>query len=258
VSTLAELQHAFQQHVLAGDECIVASIDASERVPATTRLGVYSGAYRSRLVEGLGANVPRLRQLVGDAEFQELALDYIDEHPSRFASIRWFGDQLATSLAESHPSHPWLAELAHFEWTIAAAFDAPDAHPIDHTALGGIAPGSWAELRLRFHPSMQRLEAHTNAPALFKAFTEEQTPPQPVLLEAPRPWLIWRRALQTQYRSLDAAESAALGLMVEGGTFAQMCEILCEWHAEDDVPGQAAGMLKQWIADELVTGVTTP
>jgi hypothetical protein len=258
VSTLAELQHAFQQHVLVGDERIVASIDATERVPATTRLGVYSGAYRSRLVEGLGANVPRLRQLVGKAEFQELALSYIDEHPSRFASIRWFGDQLATSLTESHPSQPWLAELAHFEWKIAAAFDAPDARPINHAALSGIAPGSWAELRLAFHPSMQRLKLRTNAPALFKAFTEEQTAPQPVLLEAPRPWLIWRRALQTQYRSLDAAECAALGRMVEGGTFAQMCEILCEWHAEDDVPGQSASMLKRWIADELVTGVSAP
>jgi hypothetical protein len=258
VSTLADLQRAFQQHVLAGDSRIVASIEATERVPAATRLGVYYGAYRSRLVEGLAANVPRLRQLIGENEFDQLARTYIDEHPSRFASIRWFGDRLAASLAESHPLQPWLAELAHFEWAIAAAFDAPDTQPIDHTALGGIAPGSWGELRLEFHPSARRLQMRTNAPELFKALTEESTPPEPTSFATPRQWLVWRRALQTQYRSLGAAEAAALAIMVESGTFAQLCECLCEWHAEDDVPAEAAGMLKRWIADELVTGVTVP
>lgn len=256
MSTLAELQRAFQQHVLAGDERILQSIDATQRVPAATRLGVYYGAYRSRLVEGLAANMPRLRQLIGEGDFERLARSYIDEHPSRFASIRWFGDRLASSLAASHASQPWLAELAHFEWAIAAAFDAPNARPIDHAALGAIAPGAWGELRLELHPSMQRLQMRTNAPALFKALTEERMPPEPAPLPAPRPWLIWRRALQTQYRSLDDAEAAALGLMAEGGTFAQMCELLCEWHDEDDVPGQSAGMLQRWIADELLTAVT--
>lgn len=258
MSTLAELQRAFQQHVLVGDSRIVESIDATERVPAATRLAVYSGAYRSRLVDGLAANVPRLRELIGESEFDELARSYIDEHPSQFASIRWFGDQLAAALAGSHPSQPWLAELARWEWAIAAAFDAEDAQPVDHSTLGSIAPGSWGELRLELHPSMQRLQMCTNAPALFKALTEERTQPAPALLEAPRPWLTWRRGLETQYRSLDAAEAAALGIMAAGGTFAQMCEILCEWHEESDVPVQAAGMLKRWIADELVIGVTTP
>ncbi|MGH8185013.1 MAG: DNA-binding domain-containing protein [Steroidobacteraceae bacterium] len=257
MSTLAELQRALQQHVLVGDSRIVESIDATERVPAATRLAVYYGAYRSRLVDALAANVPRLRELIGESEFDELARSYIDEQPSRFASLRWFGDQLAAALARSRPSQPWLAELARWEWAIAAAFDSEDARPIDHSTLGSIAPGSWGELRLELHPSMERLQMCTNAPALFKALTEERTPPAPVSLEAPRQWLVWRRGLETQYRSLDAAEAAALGIMAAGGTFAQMCEILCEWHEESDVPVQSAGMLKRWIADELLIEVTS-
>ena len=97
---------------------------------------------------------------------------YIDAHPSQFASIRWFGDRLAQVLERSHASQPWLAELARWEWALAASFDAPGCAHVGIEALASVAPGDWAELRLEFHPSVQRLELQTNAQALFKALSE--------------------------------------------------------------------------------------
>jgi len=32
-----------------------------------------------------------------------------------------------------------------------------------------------------------------------------------------------------------------------------MCEALCEWHDADEVPLAAAGMLKRWIVENLLT-----
>jgi hypothetical protein len=102
---------------------------------------------------------------------------------------------------------------------------------------------------------VQYLELATNAQALFKALSEEQTPPQPATLASPQPWLLWRQDLKTQYRSLDAAESAALQVMRAGGTFGAMCEVLCQWHEADAVPLAAAGMLKRWLVEELLVAV---
>jgi hypothetical protein len=256
LSALAELQGDLQRHVLSGDAAIVAAVKATPAVPAATRLGVYSNAYRIRLAEALAANMPRLKELLGDEQFGTVAAAYVDAHPSQFASIRWFGDRLAQVLAQSQPSQPWLAELARWEWALAASFDASDAMPVGVECLATVAPDEWAGLQLQFHPSVQFLELATNAQALFKALADEATPPQPAMLERPQPWLLWRQDLKTQYRSLDAAESAGLRVTLARGTFGAMCEVLCEWHDADEVPLAAAGMLKRWIVEELLVRVS--
>ena len=253
MSALAQLQRDLQHHVLSGDAAIAAAVNWTPAVPAATRLAVYSNAYRIRLAEALAANVPHLRELLGAEEFGAVAGRYIDEHPSQFASIRWFGDCLAQELARSHAAQPWIAELARWEWALAASFDAQDAPTVGIEALAAVAPGDWGELRLEFHPSVQHLELKSNAQALFKAMSEQQSVPPPAILDRPQPWLLWRQDLKTQYRSLEPAETAALAVIRNGGTFGEMCEALCEWHEADEVPLLAAGMLKRWIVEELLT-----
>jgi hypothetical protein len=255
VSTLAHLQRDMQRHVLSGDAAIAAAVNGTAAVPAAIRLGVYSNAYRIRLADALGDNMPHLRAFLGEEEFQAVAARYIDEHPSQFASIRWFGDRLAHELQRSHPEQPWIAELARWEWALAASFDAKDAATVGIESLAAVAPGDWGDLRLEFHPSVQLLELSSNAQALCKAFADEQAPPEPALLDSPQPWLLWRQDLKTQYRSLEPDEAAAFDVVRNGGTFADMCEALCEWHDVNTVPLTAAGMLKRWIVEELVTGL---
>lgn len=252
VQALAETQRDFQRHVMNGDMKIAAAVNESSNVPVATRLGIYSEAYRLRLRDALGGNVPRLQELLGEDPFFAITMQYLDEHPSQFRSIRWFGDRLADWLDATFADQPWLGELARWEWTVAAAFDAPDATALPLDALAAISPEDWPALQFEFHPSLQRLQMKTNAPALFKALAEEQSVPEPALLPEEQAWLIWRQDLKTQYRSLSAYEAAALDRMRAGGTFEEMCDVLCAWHAEDAVPLQAAGLLKQWIQDGCV------
>src|SRR5688572_22352259 len=101
MSALADLQRDLQHHVLDGDTSIFDAVNETATVPAATRLGVYFGAYRYRLVEALANNMPRLHQLLGDGAFAQLARDYIAANPSHFTSVRWFGDRLAHSLTQT-------------------------------------------------------------------------------------------------------------------------------------------------------------
>jgi hypothetical protein len=252
---LAQLQRHFQGNVLRAEQEMLGLVIGTEDIPATTRLAIYSEGYRLRLIDALASNMPRLQQLLGEQEFAALAQAYIDECPSTFRSIRWFGDRFAQSLARSHASQPWLAELARWEWAVAAAFDAGDAPQLVEAALGELAPDDWPGLTLQFHPSVQCLQMHTNAPILFKALADELPAPAPVVLDAAQRWLVWRPELTTQFRSLDESEAASLDLMRSGGTFEAMCELLCDWHDATQVPALAAGTLKQWIADGLLTGI---
>ncbi len=250
MSALAELQHAFQAFVLAGDARAESQIINTPELSASARLAIYAEAYRLRLIEALASNYPRLKEML-QQEFDTLALKYIETHRSQHPSIRWYGDRLAGLLETDRANEPWLAELAQWEWAVASAFDASDAVPLDVSALSRIQPEQWSELRLDFHPSIQRLDTHSNAVALFKAFTEEQAAPIPSI-EPRTAWLIWRQELKTQYRSLTEDEAAVLDVMRAQGTFADACEMLCQWHEVDQVPLRAASYMQRWLHDQLV------
>jgi hypothetical protein len=64
--------------------------------------------------------------------------------------------------------------------------------------------------------------------------------------------MLWRQVLTTRYRSLDVSEASALDAMVDGGDFAELCDLLCSWHAPEDVPLKAASTLKGWLAGGLI------
>ena len=253
---LAELQRAFQSHVLEDNVSIAGSIagqiNGSPEMPVPVRLEVYSEAYSLRLIEALGANFPQLQRLLGEASFAEVARRYITQYPSMHFSVRWFGDHLTTALRRRFRGRPWLAELAQWEWAIAAAFDAADVAPLPLTALASVDPEEWPELQFQPHPSLQRLLLHTNAPALFKSLGNEVEAPAPMTLDRPQHWIIWRQDLTTRYRPLGIAEALALGTLCAGGNFEEICESLCESHHPEEVPAIAAGMLKGWILEGLL------
>jgi hypothetical protein len=259
MSTLLELQRSFQRHVVAGDAKIASQVLETERVPVATRLAIYSNAYRLRLIEALGDSYSRLRELVGDEAFDALARRYIELNPSPYRSIRWFGDQMPALLASEYSSQPWLHELARWQWEAALAFDGPNATPVTLDAFASVAPERWPQLTFAFHPTLQRLELATNAVALFKALSAEDlsTPdiPAPQVGE-PRAWVIWRKKLATNFRSLEPAEAAALDSVIAGNTFQEMCERLCEHLDADAVPGAAASYLKGWASDEMITSLS--
>src|SRR5690348_15127611 len=95
---LMNLQNKFQSYLITADCDINVEIEETKKVSAETRLGIYRDAYRFRLIDALASNYPILQKYLGDDAFQELALLYIDAHPSLFRSIRWFGNQLENFL----------------------------------------------------------------------------------------------------------------------------------------------------------------
>jgi hypothetical protein len=250
MSTLAALQHAFQSFVLREQPGVEAQVIGTTERSASSRLAIYSEAYRLRLTEALASNYPRLRQAIGESAFNSLAQDYIRQHDSHHPSIRWYGHAMAALLQECSADIRTI-ELAQWEWAIATAFDAEDAEVLQASALAHVQPAQWAELRLVFHPSTQRLATTSNVVATFKALTEDQEVPSG-RREPSQQWLIWRQQLKTQYRSLEADEAAALDRLRSGDTFADACEALCAWHEPEQVPLRAASYMQRWMHDELI------
>lgn len=258
MSGLGRIQHDFQEYLLRSTAGVVDHVTGTDRVPLATRLRIYSDGYYSRLTEALAANFPALSELLGEKDFSRLAAEYIATHDSRFASIRYYGDELAQFLA-TEPRYrpvPLLADLARWEWTMAAVFDAADADAVGTEALSNKSPADWAILRLTFHPSVQVLESAWNAPQIWKAIMESAPRPTAAVSREPVSWLLWRHQLKEFFRPLSVAEEDALATALSGETFGDVCGVLCAHFREDEAPAEAAGFLRGWIESGMITSVT--
>jgi hypothetical protein len=247
---LETLQADFLRHLMNGGEKIFAHVGQPER------MAIYHHAYRARLVEALASDYEQLQKLAGEAAFAELCHAYIDKHPSQHFSLRWFGQDLPAFLgyAAQRGDHDWQAEMAQLEWTFIEAFDAQDVESATEMDAARVPPASWPVLSLSFHPSVRTLTLWWNTLARWRAAKDDEGCSEPQRLPEPIDCLLWRHDLTTQFRSLEADEAAALTTALAGGNFSDICGALAEvLHDQEQVPLRAAGFLKTWLNEGLIT-----
>lgn len=257
---LLNLQTEFQDHLIRPERtAILQHIAGTAQADAETRLGIYAEAYRLRLIEALDTDFPVLHALLGDDEFERMARAYIDAHPSRHFSIRWFGQHLSDFLRATPPyrEHPAVGEMAAFEWTMTLAFDAADDPLLALDAMAAVPPASWPDLRFTAHASLHRLDLSWNVPAVWKAHAAGEDVHAPEKNPHPIAWVLWRQDLTTYFRSLEVDEAWALDALIAGQPFADLCQGLCEWIDAQHVAAHAAGLLKNWIGDGMIAAVKT-
>ncbi|MEP6503357.1 MAG: DNA-binding domain-containing protein [Betaproteobacteria bacterium] len=230
------------------------------------RLNVYRDAYRVRLVEALRSNYPVLQRVLGDDDFATLGQAYLADHPSREPSIRWFGHRLCEWLdarlavdPDALP-HPALADLARMEWAVCSSFDAADAEPVAHEVLAALAPADWPSLRFAPHPSVRVLRLQWAVEPLWHILTDNEDavtePPEALAHDL----LVWRRGLDSRFRSLEADEADALAACLGGMRFDALCGRVAETSAADAadaVAGRVVAWLSQWVATGLLVSVPT-
>ncbi len=253
---LTTLQGSFQQYLLTlgGD---MAQQVVSDALDADTRLRIYADAYRLRLLEALETDFVALRAALGCEEFDRMGRAYIEAYPSDHYSVRYFGRHLSRFLAETDPyrEQPVLADIARFEWAMTDAFDAPDAEVATVADMAAVPPQDWPGLHFTLHPSLQRIELQWNASAIWHAADKEEPLPQPEQTKYPVGWMVWRQGLQIYFRSLSVDQSWMLDALRAGQSFAEICEGLTEWIDAQHVALHAAGLLKHWLEDGLISAI---
>jgi hypothetical protein len=97
-------------------------------------------------------------------------------------------------------------------------------------------------------------------PLYYLERIREQQGSEPIPFEQneyPIGWAVWRRDLQTFYRSLDVDEAWALDAAANGESFGAICAGITEWVDELNAPQQAAGMVGRWVEEGLISAVET-
>jgi hypothetical protein len=252
-AVLADRQSALQHWLRAGDPAIGAHVAASPPAAAAARLRVYADAYRLRLVEVLTNDFPVLTGHVGRARMEAMASAYLRDHPSTQPSVRHLGRGFAQWLSARRDVEATLVELARFEWAQGEVFDACDASPVTVAEVGALPAAAWPTLSLFFQPALRCLWLETTAPAQVAAHAAGQ-PPTALAAAAPGHWLLWRQDFNVHWRRLPSEEADALRDMRDGQRFGALCTRLQATHGLD-APARAAGLLKRWLQDGLITAL---
>ena len=258
MSDLRKLQCRFQNYLVGVSNEIENDIVSTPDALAEHRLGAYFNAYRIRLIDVLAVDYSALQKYLGAEKFEYLVLEYLQAFPSTNPSVRWFGKNLAEYISGDyeHQEKEFLSELARFEWSKGLVFDASDEtllFQLDDMAQ--VPATAWENIRMSFKPAIKYLDLYWNVCPYYLALDKNEELPEKIRNEYPLRWLIWRKNNNPFWRSLEVYEAWAFESAQQGANFAEICEGLLEWISEDQVAITAAGFLKQWISDELVTTI---
>ncbi|MCU7938867.1 MAG: DNA-binding domain-containing protein [gamma proteobacterium symbiont of Bathyaustriella thionipta] len=254
---LGDLQQQMLSWLQLANPQIKQSVTGTAKVPVQTRLDIYANAYKFRLIEALEDTFPALHTLLGDDDFFQLGVDYLNEKPSQHFSLRYFGHQMSSFLAfsEGYKEQTILAEMAQFEWLLREAFDAANKPHLNLESLQTIAPEQWLELKFDFHPTVNRINLCFNVPQLWQAIDNDEPPIEMLENDYPIGWCIWRKDLRTLYRSMDVDEAWALDAMLCGNDFSYICQGICEWIDEQYAPARVAGFIQNWVNEGLINKI---
>ena len=252
---LAQLQNDFQAYLLDSNKgaAFTKKIVNDKKVGVKKRLGIYADGYRLRIIEALSSAYPVLKAWLGDNLFDKTVRSYIDQYPSTYRNMRWVGDAMCEHVTKTLPKHLIAAEIAQFEWALSLAFDAEDAPVLSLQDLATIAPENWGDLRFKFHPAVQLLSPKYNVILVWQALNINETPPKATQIN--EPCVVWRKDLNSHYRSLELAEYAAIQAVISGDSFGELCENLQENATEEVATMQAAQYLASWLNGGLITAM---
>jgi hypothetical protein len=253
---LARLQHQFQDYVLRRDPTVLDRVQGAGDADAATRMNVYADGYVLRLLEALQTDYPGLKAIAGDDDFDRLGRAFIAAHRSTDRNLRWYGEGLARFLASEPPwsARPELADMARFEWAMAASFDALDAACLSRDALTGIDADHWPRLSFIVHPAARRVNLKSNVPFAWSAQARGEDPPLLHRDAAETTWLLTRRSLRVRFRAMAPDEAAAFDRLAARTCFAQWCGELGALVGEADAARRAVDLLNQWLVDGALAG----
>ncbi len=249
----------FYKFIVEEDSDIESIVVSDNKGSAFERMTIYRNAYLFRLIDILFEEFETVHKILGDEEFVVLAQGYLKKFRPTSYTVRDLGDHLATYLKTVPPycDHPYLSEVADFEWKKRGTFDGPDSVLFSAEDLQQLDSDKLPNARFIFQPTVKRLVFEYDVPQIWKAIQEDNLDKEPSKMPHPLSWVMWRKELSPHWISLDVDADWALQEAMAGASFADICAGLTEWIDEEHVPARAASFIRTWIDEHMLESIET-
>ncbi len=254
---MSDFYKTFYSYILGDSDDLNSLIVSDDKGDAIERMAIYRNAYLFRLVDILVDDFPTLHQILGDEEFYKLVQSYLKVYPSQSYTVRDLGGNMITFLKDTPPyqDYPYLTEIAEFEWQKGRTFDGADAPIFTQSDLAKLDLSNLPLATFTFQPTVKRLVFSYDVPQIYKAIQDDNLDSEPKKMPMPVAWVMWRKALDPHWLSMEVDIDWALQQAINKQTFADICGGLSEWIDEEHIPARAASILRLWIDEEMLQSI---
>ena len=210
--TYEDAQRAIAQTLLEGPSLCPNALFAGAKQDYLRGLRVHANTISHARLVALEDNFPKTRGLLGEALFNRLSRDFLDEGGASGEKLMEIGSHFPMFLRRARQAV--AAGLAEIERAWLLAFHAADARPLALGDLGTLDEEGLLALRVERHPSVQLLEVTASVVLHFDPELPDKS--GSFMLYRPEAEVygcsvssLWRRALEI------AAKPTPLGRILE-------------------------------------------
>jgi hypothetical protein len=223
---LRDLQAAFAAHLKGEDQPRLAEAIVGDTVSAAARLRIHRHHVRQSLVEALASTFPTVQAIVGEAFFRTMAEGFVlCELPAQPVLAEYgAGFPAFVSGYGPAPALPYLADMAKLDWALNLAFHAPLEDRLTASGLADLPAERLFDLEPALAAGSTVLQSRYPIDRIWHASQPGATVGTVSLEEGPASVLVLRRPDDAAFASLDSAEEAFLGAIVEGSSLGEAAQ----------------------------------
>jgi len=139
-------------------EIVEGIVKPNDRLTSFERLEIYNRQYWFRLLSSIAEDFEGLRAIIGERQFEKLAIAYLNDCPSTSFTLRDLPSRLEGWLRDHPEFVPGVEKIAidmvRLEWAEIEAFDGEELPKLDLAALGQLG----ADPVFRLQPYLRLLD----------------------------------------------------------------------------------------------------
>jgi hypothetical protein len=229
--SLRELQRHFGAALFdSAPEAIMPWI-CCDGLDVESRIRIYRNNLRQGFLKALTLEFPVIQRLVGEEYFEQLALVFQRNYPSRSGNLHHIGEQFPQFLSGllAGTQYSYLADVAELEWVCLLAMGAPEARPLDPSALLKFSSDSFPELCFTFHPDCRLVRSAYPVLRIWQANQSAAEVTEIIDLDSgPDRILVRRGGDEVELHRMPPGDFALLIALANGATLGNAFDAACE------------------------------
>ncbi|MFW7379612.1 MAG: putative DNA-binding domain-containing protein [Oligoflexus sp.] len=253
---MESLQYHVQSVIVADQDAslnpdwIKAEISPSDTMDGAERLQIYRDMFEARVIDALIDDYPLLHSLLGCSRFEDLALAYIQEYPSRSFTLENLGDHFPVFMdSQNLTDRPFGADLARLEFAITQAFHAKDTALLQTDRLQMAEIDQWLDCVLKPVPSLKLLRCQYDVNALYSAYQEDALPEEPALPTAETLIMVWKFQDHIWRLELDAISFSFLQSLSAGASLGEAIDQILAQEMSPEKVQDVFTSFATWVAE---------
>jgi hypothetical protein len=233
-------------------------ISGNARLSPAEQLEIYREQFWLRHTSSLLEDFPGLSGILGQADWERLAEQYLGEVRPDSYTLRDLGKRLPEVIERAAwlPHQALCLDMARLELAYIEVFDAEDLPPLPVERLATIAEDSFAQAKLIIAPSVRLLELSYPVADLRRQLRAESDEPVAIPEQAPQRLVVYRRELRLWDMPIGVVAFGLLqGLMAGESLGAAAERVVTSAEAESELGRNIGGWLAEWTTKGLIIDV---